>query len=428
MPILRIKNLTDQVVVFDTNVYNVGPKQQKDFEVTVVMQEKLRPKLVRMQDAGLIEFDHINIEGDSDDDAEFVTLADLNDKIGSSGGGGGATIFVLRPGGVPDGNIYTDWPTLYADYSLTDGPATIEFDDSLGAITIPAGAYAFREDTTLEGVLRQNPALGGGDVGTLVELADGVTFDPPPIYYRNGIWLRSLSSSPIISVTPTGGPSEFLIQLLERGAVFEASGGSPFVESTRLSTEGGVFFFLVLGGRFNASTDPVLNLLGDVPGGIPAIAQLNMLSSGQVRPDTIEGNAQGLLFAQVSDDSNFSILQSGYSFPLPLRESVTVDSTRWLPTTVFDASTIGFLAPRPNMTIRCDPLIAGPMSISLPSVSGVQSGDEILIKNVTASPSTITLVPAGSDTIDGAPTLVLSSPRGVVKIQSDGAGDWMVVT
>lgn len=337
------------------------------------------------------------------------------------------TVFVLRPGGTAGGNIYVDWPTLYAAYSLTDGPVTIEFDDSISPITIPAGAYAFRIDTTLEGILRQNPALGG-EVGSLVELADGVTFDPPPTYYRNGLWLRSLSSAPIINVLPTGGSFEFLVQLLERGAVFEASGGSPFIEVTRLSPEGGLFAFLVLGGRFNESTDPVLNLLGDVPGAVPAIAQFNMLASGEVRPNTVAGNTQGLAFAQVSDDSEFSLTQAGYSFPLPLRESLTIGSTRWLPTTVFDATSIGSVSVRPNMTIRCDPLIAGPMAVPLPLVAGVQPGDEILIKNVTASPSTITLTPAGGDTIDGAPSLALSSPRGVVKIQSDGVSDWMVVT
>jgi len=344
------------------------------------------------------------------------------------GGGGGLGVspgaLVLRPGAVPTGNIFADWPTLFAAYQLTDGPVTIEFDDALAPITLPAGSYAFREATTLEGILRFDPLVG--NVGTLVELADGVVFDPPPNYYRNGLILRSLSSTPIVSVEPTGGPTEIIVQLLERGTTFQAGGAAPFFEQTRLSPEGGLFFFLVLGGQLSSGPSPVVNLLGDVGGGVPAAAQFNVLSSGSVQDGAVAGNALGIVFAEVDSGSEFSLDQPGYGFPLPLRESITVTRTGWMPTTVFDAGTIVALSVQANMTVRCDPLTAGPMAVTLPSANG-QPGNEIIIKNVTGSANSISIAPIGGDTIDGAPALILGGSRAVVKLQSDGVSDWMVV-
>ena len=336
-------------------------------------------------------------------------------------------VFVMRPGGTAGGNIYTDWATLFAAYEQTDGPVTIEFDDSISSpITIPDGTYAFRPDTTLEGILRSNATLGT-NVGSAVDLADGVVFDPPPLYFRNGITLRSLSSSPIITVDPTGGAAEFAVLLLERGSTFTCLGTAPFIQVNRLTSNGGLFVFLINGGRFEGGTAAVVQLIGDELAPEPAVLSMTLLSSATIETDTIEGNLQGFFFANIDASSDFSETQSGYTAALPVSEAVTIRSRRWLPTTTIDALTAASLNIVPNMTVRCDPLTNGPMAVLLPSVSSFRPGDELLIKNVTASPNTITVTPSGGDTVDGAPSLLLSTPRGSVKLQSDGGNDWMVV-
>lgn len=56
-------------------------------------------------------------------------------------GAGGAASFVLRPGGVAAKNVYLTWAALYAAAALVEGPVLVQFDETLGAITIPTGVY-----------------------------------------------------------------------------------------------------------------------------------------------------------------------------------------------------------------------------------------------------------------------------------------------
>lgn len=51
------------------------------------------------------------------------------------------TSFVLQPGGTAGENVYTSWASLYAVLLAVSGPKNVFLDDSLGAISIPSGAY-----------------------------------------------------------------------------------------------------------------------------------------------------------------------------------------------------------------------------------------------------------------------------------------------
>lgn len=128
MPKLRINNLSEQVLVFDRNLYSLGRKEEKFFDITVAKMEALRPKLVRMQDAGIIEFNYINFEPDSDDDAEFMTLAGINAKTG--GGGVPATRNLAAGAGLTGGGDLSADRTFnvvaHADGSIVITPDSVQ--------------------------------------------------------------------------------------------------------------------------------------------------------------------------------------------------------------------------------------------------------------------------------------------------------------
>lgn len=55
------------------------------------------------------------------------------------------TTFVFRPGDPnPAQNVYTTWASLYAPFSLVQGPKTIQFDNTFAPLSIPAGNYDLR--------------------------------------------------------------------------------------------------------------------------------------------------------------------------------------------------------------------------------------------------------------------------------------------
>lgn len=93
--------------------------------------------------------------GNSTDNATYSDLAGLGtpaqnwrgwaewarEVVMAVEGAGGAASFVLRPGGVAAKNVYLTWAALYAAAALVEGPVLVQFDDTLGAITIPTGVY-----------------------------------------------------------------------------------------------------------------------------------------------------------------------------------------------------------------------------------------------------------------------------------------------
>jgi hypothetical protein len=69
-------------------------------------------------------------------------------------------VFVLRPGGVAVGNVFTDWSALYARLTATAGAKAVLTDDSFAASTpLPSGTYDLR-DVTLVGDGRLDVASG----------------------------------------------------------------------------------------------------------------------------------------------------------------------------------------------------------------------------------------------------------------------------
>lgn len=75
--------------------------------------------------------------------------------------------------------------------------------------------------------------------------------------------------------------------------------------------------------------------------------------------------------------------------------------------------------------VRCDPT-AGGFVVTLPAIAAGNSGQQIVVKNVSTSINTITVTPTG-DTIDGIATFPLAASFGSATFVSDGTGNWMVI-
>jgi len=154
MPTLRVKNLTSKVLVLDRVVGNIGPDSIKDVDISVAAIEAVRPGLTRMQNLGILEFDHFNIDYDGDDDTEFVTLDDIrtriNNAVGGGGGGGSPTTGTVPLTGNVDGanTVYVSPVKWIRTANLTErlyynGVRLIEGigNDYIATESVPLGGY-----------------------------------------------------------------------------------------------------------------------------------------------------------------------------------------------------------------------------------------------------------------------------------------------
>jgi hypothetical protein len=125
------------------------------------------------------------------------------------------TTLVFRPGGVQAENVYTVWADLITELNNAEGQRVIQFDDSLGAISIPAGTY------DMTGVIWEC-ALEDLGSGALVTIVEGVSL-PNLTQIRNGLIVRFTGTTPPVSVTT--GEARFI---LDTGARIESTSG-PFI-------------------------------------------------------------------------------------------------------------------------------------------------------------------------------------------------------
>lgn len=75
--------------------------------------------------------------------------------------------------------------------------------------------------------------------------------------------------------------------------------------------------------------------------------------------------------------------------------------------------------------VRCDPSGAG-FNVTLPAVGGGNAGKRIRVENVTTSGNSITVLPTGADTIEGAANAEIAGAYDGRSFLSDGVSMWMM--
>ncbi len=108
--------------------------------------------------------------------------------------GAAGTSFVYQPGGTAGGNVYTNWTLLMAAHALATGPKVIEFDNSSAECSVPTGAHALGNNTTLTGRW-----FGQGNE-TRVLMEAGASFVDASVI-EGGIQIYSRSNAVIFSFT-----------------------------------------------------------------------------------------------------------------------------------------------------------------------------------------------------------------------------------
>lgn len=183
----------------------------------------------------------------------------------------GVLTLVFRPGDPnPAENVYTDWPTLYADVSGLPGARIILIDNSLispAPAVIPAGTY------DLSGVSfigRLDMALA-----TPLHFADGAILTGIASF-ADGLEVHSLSSLPVLSV-PAGQTRILKVQF---ATSLQADGAAPFVHVEA----GGA---LVLACLFGAELRTGAQAVVDIDGGGQLL--LSAFLHTTVQADTISG-------------------------------------------------------------------------------------------------------------------------------------------
>lgn len=219
MPWLRVKNLTLDWLVFDGVLGLVPENSTRTVFVRVAEVEALRTSLVILQEQKKIEFNVFNTLEIEDDDAEYVTLADIkkliSEAIIDAGAAATSGIFILRPGSptiYPANIIFNNWSDLYTRLALNGGGIVI-IDDSLQPgipIEFPAGTY------DLSGVYLEG--YGSGQPTVLIK--DGFILSNNSFRTRN-LNLLFNNSSDFLTIN---GSADGLLQFIDSKVTMLSTG------------------------------------------------------------------------------------------------------------------------------------------------------------------------------------------------------------
>ncbi len=327
---------------------------------------------------------------------------------------GSPTTFVYQPGGTAGGNVYTTEASLYAALAAVRGPKVVEFRDNfVSPIVLASGADM--ADTTWQGATANGNSFGPSAV---VHIADGVAF-PNLLSFGPNINVLNLNTvTP--AVTLTNFDHVFVVGNSDLSTV---AGGAPFFGGGALPGGGLAPFFL------------------------EQVATLGFIDSGPVIDFPVAGTT---LFLLVGDGCVVSDIITGAAGVARTDRIVGSggsinDQTGWAGsiTEAMDAQARHLLNPSPpaapatapvtaafNQTILLD-ASGGAIAQILPSISTAGAfrgtGTTVTVKETSGSVG-VTVDGAGADTIDGAGAPVAVPAGGARTFESDGVGNWNIVS
>lgn len=322
-------------------------------------------------------------------------------------GGGSSNALVYRPGsGLPGPIIFDAWADLVTELAKLRSSANgggsyiIEFDDSIvSPAPIPVGAYDMT-GVSWTGPVGRSPAI---------TIPEGVVFTRLRHLTRN---LQITFTGVTPPVADFSGPFDAFA--LENGAEIVCVGTGPFLRNSTTF----VIVALVTGGKISTGATPAIDVDTTTPGTSIGIIGFG---AGELQSNTLSGipgsAAQlswALSSAQLSEDQPAFAGTLGNDNQVRVRRFVTAIITA--------DQTIEV-----NVVARVD-TTSGPVAITLPPAFN-NRGLTTIVKDVggAAAANAITVVPTGTDTIDGGASAGISVNKGSLRFVSDGVSDWLIV-
>lgn len=320
-------------------------------------------------------------------------------------------VFIYKSTGTQSGNRYNSWSDLMTAIARQEGAKTIYFEQDE---TIPAGSWNL-DYVTLRGNGQEYNAGG-----YTLTFGDNTTISSWLVPGIHSLLLKSTSTTGhICTFTSAFTLNCDTVTNVQSSATYEFFASSyagqniiTLRNSARWSLVGGSTkeLFKFTGSAF---AQQVILLRGD-----GAVVKNNTLSStnSQILIDIIGSVNQNL--------ASYPITNTGFTtgFFLPLtstnvsglafyvQNKATADSPYTL------VSEAGYL--------RCN-AAAGNMTVNLPAAVG--NGRLVTIKKIDSSANTVTIDGNGSETIDGATTLVLLNQYDAVMLIDAATGKWDIV-
>lgn len=340
-----------------------------------------------------------------------VNVGAIADASGGGGGGGGLTpTFVYRPGGVAADNVYTDWNALYAALNAQEGARVLQFDDSLAAVTIPAGTWNM-QDVRWFGV----PAVGLGDRLVVVNITEGATF--PALRWITGLDIAN-NATATVPVTQ-GGLDELSYFRIDGGTQLGVGAGDrgagtvPFIECTA----GGVLSLKVYENSILGWTDNGPNIRCSGLSLSIILCDGSQLWPGGVAVDVTAGN----VFLVVDHASRIpeGTITGSFQVTDSQIEELRYNPDKSLSTTTPRDAELGRIH-------RQDTTLA-PHTLNLPVVTEHSFGRYVGAINEVGA-NTLTIVPQAGDTLNGVVdgTVVLAAGESIL-LTVAASGVWTTV-
>jgi hypothetical protein len=307
---------------------------------------------------------------------------------------------------------FASWSSLFSQIGsiqsfISDATFEVIIDDSTTSPAVPdAGAYDLR-----------NVALKGRDVATAFHINDGTTFANLTHVTHN------------LNITVTGlGPTILYNDVswtlrVDDNASITTTGGGPFLRS--FSTAFEPTYLIIDGGRLMTGTYEIIEMLGGGSTGLQVYLRAHPWDTAngtQLGDNTLRGNAGAT--ATIFAEPNVSVSELQTNMVNPVSLTTTMDRVGVFATT-------GGGVPS---TISCNDGYLNIVQTFVAAATNIRLGPaynnrgvRTTIKSSHLSLSTLTAVPTGADTINGAASLLIGNANNSMTFVSDGVSNWEVV-
>ncbi len=355
-------------------------------------------------------------------------------------------VFVFRPGGIEQDNVFTNWEALVDAMLTVEGRKILEFDDSLMSPCeippVPVGRDAWQMKDVSWAGFGPRP---GQFFRPVVRILEGARFsDFRMIAGQITIVNRAMTTSP---VSDFKGGDHVHIGLRDDAGTPELvnEGTAPLFH---VEAHGALFFIqnCVFGVR---STHPLIRYV--IPAGTPPPLRplaLNLLGFNQTGSNVVEaGGGAPVLFAALSSAAQVGADQSAITnsggvlrflptgriqrqvLPLPPLPPATEPLSPSVPGQFFTF---------PNVILRCDgrppgfvqelPKIVGGFTMGQAGAVVYSGGQEVVVAELEGGPR-LRVSPAAGDKIDGVPQAEIRiAPHGSRTFISDGLDNWITIS